>query len=122
VSNILHLIAQADWEALAPGEVWRPASLATEGFVHCTSGETLMLRVANSFYRKLPGTFLALVIEPTLVAAPIKWEHPPGTDPHAADAFPHIYGPVNTDAVIGTRTFLRTDDGAFLSLGPIATI
>jgi uncharacterized protein (DUF952 family) len=115
----LHLMPAVDWVALRPGESVRPESLATEGFAHCTSGEELMLRVANSFYRSLSGEILALVIDPDRVAAPIKWEFPPGADPHSATAFPHIYGPINHDAIVGTRRFQRAVDGSYTGLDPI---
>lgn len=116
MSTIVHLVAAADWEALAPAQPLQPASIETEGFIHCTSGDALMLRVANSFYRHLPGEFLALSIDQALVVAEIKWEHPPGSDPHASEAFPHIYGPLNTNAVVAVRSFSRADDGSFLTI------
>ncbi len=118
MSLIVHLVAASDWQALAVGEPLRPASLAAEGFIHCTSGDELMLRVANSFYRHLQGEFLALSIDTSLVLPEIKWEHPPGSDPHAAEAFPHIFGPLNTDAVVAVRPFTRTDDGRFAAIAP----
>jgi uncharacterized protein (DUF952 family) len=113
----LHLMLEADWVSMRPGESVRPASLATEGFAHCTTGEELMLRVANSFYRGLPGDVVAVVIDPDRVAAPIKWEFPPGADPHAATPFPHIYGPINHDAIVGIRRFQRGTDGSYIGLG-----
>ena len=116
MTTIVHLVAAPDWHELAAGQPLRPASLDTEGFIHCTSGDALMLRVANSFYRALSGTVLALSIDPSLVTAEIKWEHPPGADPHAAEAFPHIYGELNTDAVVAVRRFTRGEDGSFIAI------
>jgi uncharacterized protein (DUF952 family) len=112
---ILHLVDEATWLALAPGEVLRPPSLASEGFVHCTSGDDLLLVVANAFYRAVPGGVLALTIDPALVMSEIRWEHPPGTDPLAdVAAFPHIYGPLDPAAVVDIRRFVRDDDGSYV--------
>jgi uncharacterized protein (DUF952 family) len=143
------LISKADydaWQAQPAGEPLRPASLAREGFIHCTAGDDLMLAVANLFYKDQAGDFLVLEIEEDKVSAPVKWEAPapmPGeqkpADPNAmppeakaefgsasaeiapaaseatpALLFPHIYGPLNRDAVAGVRKLVRGEDGAFI--------
>ena len=47
---LLHLLAEDEWVGLAGASSYSPASLASEGFVHCTEGDDLMLQVARSFY------------------------------------------------------------------------
>lgn len=112
---ILHLVDEATWLALAPGELLRPPSLATEGFIHCTAGDDLLLVVANTFYRAEVGAVLALTIDPALVASEIRWEHPPGADPlSGVAAFPHIYGPLDPAAVVDLRRFVRDSDGRYV--------
>jgi uncharacterized protein (DUF952 family) len=116
---IVHLIALDDWTSLSPTADWSPPSLATEGFIHCTAGDELMLVVANAFYTGAAGEFLALTIDPALVRAEVRWERPPSADPMAEVAlFPHIYGPLNRDAVVGVRRFIRTADGSFTGYHP----
>ena len=44
-----------------------------------------------------------------MVSAEIKYEAPPGS----REAFPHIYGPLNTAAVIKVVDFLPNSDGLF---------
>ena len=67
---------------------YAPASLADEGFVHCTAGDDLLLQVANSFYADVePDDFLVLSLDEDrlgsrgalggAVPAP-----PPGSDGH----------------------------------------
>jgi uncharacterized protein (DUF952 family) len=97
-----------DWPARAP---YLPAEYEADGFVHCTAGDTLMLQVANSFYRDVLGDFVLLVIEPDRLASPLKWEL--STD-GLAQLFPHIYGPIDRAAVVEVRPVRRGVDGEFL--------
>ena len=82
-----------------------------------------MLKIANRFYKNLPGELLVLVIDADNVAAEVKWEapaHPDGGDSRAASAgepsFPHIYGPLNRDAIVEIHPATRADGGTFLSV------
>lgn len=117
---ILHLIPAADYQALAPDEPVRPASLAAEGFIHCTTETVVLLDIANRFYTAAPGDFLVLVIDPERVTAPVRFEAPvPPPAPDDAIAghlFPHIYGPLNRDAIVALRAARRRPDGSFIEL------
>jgi uncharacterized protein (DUF952 family) len=46
---VLHLMPAAAWASWEAGGHYEPASLAAEGFVHCTAGDDLMIEVANRF-------------------------------------------------------------------------
>lgn len=114
---ILHLIPAPAYAALAADAPVRNASLETEGFLHCTRGLALMLEVANRFYQAVPGDFLVLVIDPDKVRAPVRFEPPTSSaDPLAGQLFPHIYGPLNRDAIVAVRTARRASDGTFLEV------
>jgi uncharacterized protein (DUF952 family) len=113
---ILHLVGAADWErARAAGEPYAPASLAAEGFVHCTATDEVLLAVANRFYVDEPDEFVVLSIDESRLRAEVRWESglpapPPGSD---AVVFPHVYGPLDLDAVVGVRRAVRADNGTF---------
>jgi uncharacterized protein (DUF952 family) len=105
---------------LAPAERWRswpratgylPIEYDADGFVHCTAGDELMLKVANRFYRAAPGEFVLLVIDPERLTVPLKWE--PSTD-ELASLFPHIYGPITAAAIVEVRAVRRDADGTFV--------
>jgi uncharacterized protein (DUF952 family) len=101
VTFIYHIAEAADWErARRDGQYTTSTlgrTLAEEGFIHAaTAGQ--VAQVANAFYRGVPGLLL-LVIDPALVGPEIRYEHVPGQDL----PYPHIYGPLNTDAVVETR-------------------
>ena len=104
--HILHICSYADCnEALKRGE-YRADSLDTEGFIHCST-PAQVVKTANRFYRGRQDLIL-LVIDPNRVTPEIRAE---AAD---ADVFPHIYGPLNLDAVVRTRDFVPTSqDGSF---------
>jgi uncharacterized protein (DUF952 family) len=115
---ILHLLPLADWEHFLAGGAgaYEPASLAAEGFVHCTGSDELLLRVANSFYRDLPDPVVVLSVDPSRLRSPVVWETPPGSDPLAAERFPHVYGPLDRDAVVATRRLVRDPSGRAIAI------
>jgi uncharacterized protein (DUF952 family) len=101
---IYHITSRKAWEeAQAKGE-YRTESLTTEGFIHCSTLEQV-LPVADNFY-KGQGGLIVLGIEPSLLSSDLKWEPPAGGAPPpgvpVGDQFPHIYGPINLNAVIKT--------------------
>ena len=107
---IHHIATAADWErARRDGQYTtstRGRTLAEEGFIHASTAAQVT-RVANAFYQGEPG--LLLVIDPGLVGAEIRYEAVPGQ----AQPYPHIYGPLNIDAVVGARPFGPGPDGEF---------
>jgi uncharacterized protein (DUF952 family) len=111
VSVIYHIAMAADWErALADGQYTtstRGVTLVQQGFIHAsTAGQ--VAGVANAFYQGLPD-LLVLVIDPRRLTAPLRYDEVPGT----AEPFPHIYGPLNTGAVIRALPFPPGPDGTF---------
>jgi uncharacterized protein (DUF952 family) len=111
VTPIFHIAAAADWErALRDGQYTmstRGLTLAEQGFIHASTAGQVAL-VANAFYRGEPGLLL-LVIDPALVGPEIRYEQVPGQDL----PYPHIYGPLNLDAVVEARPFTPGPDGQF---------
>lgn len=104
---LLHIISPTEWQqALTAGE-YRPASLADEGFIHCSTPEQV-LTPANSFYHGQAGLQL-LCIDPALLQAKLVYEDCYETGMQ----FPHIYGPLNLDAVYKIVEFPVNPDGTF---------
>ena len=113
---IYHIATAADWaRACQDGEYTmstRGRTLAEEGFIHTSAAGQVAL-VANAFYQGEPDLLL-LVIDVTRVEEEIRYEHVPGQ----AQPYPHIYGPLNIDAVIQTRPFHPGPDGQFSFTAP----
>jgi len=109
---IYHIATRADWErARADGEYTRSTvdkTLVEEGFIHASQASQVA-RTANKFYRDVPGGLVLLVIDPGLLRAELRYEEVPG----AELPFPHIYGPLNADAVVEARPFTAGPDGTF---------
>jgi uncharacterized protein (DUF952 family) len=104
---LLHLVPRAAWEAAQAEGVYRAGSLATEGFIHCSTREQI-LAVANHLYHGRHGLVL-LAIDPRRLDVPLRWE---GADPEWGE-FPHLYGPLRVDAVTDVWSFEPGPTGDF---------
>lgn len=102
---IVHICTREAWEAAQSAGEYLDPSLESEGFIHCSRPDQV-LRVANTWFRDVPDLVL-LWIDPGKVRPEIRWE------PVEEDEFPHIYGPVNLDAVVEMRDFHPDLDGVF---------
>jgi uncharacterized protein (DUF952 family) len=111
MSFIYHIATASDWaQAQATGQYTtstRGTTLAEQGFIHASTANQVAL-VANMIYQGLPD-LVVLVIDTDRVEPEIRFEHVPGSD----EPFPHIYGPLNTDAVVATQRFEPDPDGQF---------
>ncbi|MYS09909.1 DUF952 domain-containing protein [Streptomyces sp. SID6041] len=101
---LLHVVPLADWSA-APDAPYAPPSLAAEGFVHCSPDEAAALLIADSHYRDVPGPLLVLVIDEGRLAAEVRREG------SGATLFPHVYGPIEREAVTGVLEVRRDAEG-----------
>ena len=118
MSHILHLAPAEYFQAIPPDTPYLPIDYERDGFVHCTQGAGLLLRVANAFYKDMPGDFVVLVIDEDRLAAPVKYEPPipvSGGGPISSDAilFPHVYGPIDRQAIVDVVGVRRDAHGAF---------
>ena len=105
---ILHLTSRTAWSDAQKRGEYAADSLAGQGFIHCSKASQI-LRVANFIYAGQHGLVL-LVIDPARLTSELRWE--PGVD-LAIQLFPHIYGPINLDAVVDVIAFEPGMDGRF---------
>jgi uncharacterized protein (DUF952 family) len=105
---ILHICGRDEWP---PTGEYRPQSLDTEGFVHCSDYGTVHLP-AGLFYAGRTDLVL-LVIDPELLDVPVKWEKAAG-GPADLPWFPHVYGPITPRAVVAVHDFPAGADGEFV--------
>ncbi len=105
---IMHITQQETWDAARCAGSYQADTLTVEGFIHCSTPEQV-IEVANSRFRGQAGLVL-LCIEESLVQAEVRYEDCYDT----GQRFPHIYGPLNLDAVTQAITFPPQADGAFV--------
>lgn len=113
MSLIYHLAPAARWFSWPDKKPYLPAQYEQDGFIHCTSGDELMIKIANRFYKNVPGDYVLLVIDTTKIqdpASPVKWEE--ATD--MKELFPHIYGAIDRNSIVEVRSVQRADDGTFV--------
>ncbi len=105
---IFHITSRRPLAAAQAAGVYRGDTLDTEGFLHASRREQV-IRVANALFRGQGGQVL-LCIESARVRPEIR-EEPGG--PGSQERFPHVYGPLNVDAVVDVLPFEPGPDGTF---------
>jgi len=113
---IYHIAKRGAWlEANMRGS-YSPPSLAAEGFIHCARLEQI-LAVADDFYRGEADLLLLICIDEDKLTAELRWESPAHPQPLSAAAtlgeatFPHLYGPINFDAIVAVFDLVESDAG-----------
>jgi uncharacterized protein (DUF952 family) len=91
-TDILHITTADAWAQAQLAGVIRPASLDSEGFVHCSTRAQLTTTL-DRHYRGA-GPLLVLVLDPDAIAADLRWD-----ESHPGELFPHVYAPIATAAV-----------------------
>jgi uncharacterized protein (DUF952 family) len=104
VRTTYHLVPRRVWQAA--GEPYAPASLAQEGFIHCTDGAEEVAATANRYFADEQDDLWAVVIDLDRVQAPVTYEDPRGV-------YPHVYGPIPDEAIVDVVTMPRDASGVF---------
>jgi uncharacterized protein (DUF952 family) len=91
---IYHVVHKADWQKALQQGSYEAASLATEGFIHASK----INQVAGVLDRYYKGQkdLLVLHIDENKLSSVFIYEIAPSVN----EEFPHIYGPVNLEAVL----------------------
>jgi uncharacterized protein (DUF952 family) len=106
VRLIYHIVCASDWNANDPAP-YRAASLALEGFIHCSYAHQVA-RVANHYFAAATD-LLVLAMDADQVYEMLRHE-----DNGLGECFPHIYGPVDRDAIASVRELHRDAQGMWL--------
>jgi uncharacterized protein (DUF952 family) len=106
VRLIYHIVCASDWKANDPAP-YRAASLALEGFIHCSHAHQVA-RVANLYFAA-EANLLVLAIDADQVYEILRHE-----DNGLGECFPHIYGPVDRDAIMAVSELRRDAQGTWL--------
>ncbi|MDP1793011.1 MAG: DUF952 domain-containing protein [Acidimicrobiales bacterium] len=95
---IFHIASATQWAMAAATGVYTQSTLdktiEEEGFMHA-SFDHQVAGTAQRYYQGIDFPLVLLTIDPSLVAHEIKVEN----------GYPHIYGPLNTNAVVNVAPF-----------------
>lgn len=94
--RIFHIVTTDAWEAF-DSDIYRHPSLETEGFIHC-SFEDQLDGVIGRYYAECDEV-VVLEIESDLLMSRVVKE-----TSTASEIYPHIYGPINRNAIVSVRT------------------
>jgi len=113
----VHFARKDAWEAAQEPGSYQPAEFEEDGFIPCATPEQAT-DVAN---KKFSGEddLVLLWIVPSKLKASIIYERPAGLE--VGDLYPHVYAPINVDAVVRADEIPRFEPGTFaLPLQPAA--
>lgn len=97
--RIFHLALRTEWQAALEAGSYTTSTLgrtlAEEGFIHASRGDQWQA-VRERYYADVTEPLVLLVIDPARLRSPVVEEAPPGV----SETFPHVYGPIDTGAVV----------------------
>ena len=102
---IYHLTSREAWAAAQAADEYEAPSLADEGFIHCSGDEEQTLRVVERLYAGV-SDLLVLDVDTERLRAEVNRE-----PSRSGEIYPHIYGKINLDAVVGVRDITVDGDG-----------
>lgn len=94
MDRIYHVALPEKWTSAS--DLYEHASLATEGFIHCSFAEQLDAVLSRYFNGVSEVTILE--IDPTKLTSRLVIERSTN-----AEMFPHVYGVINRDAVVSAE-------------------
>ena len=91
---IFHITSHHDWNLAKQKGYYEAPSLKDEGFIHCSQAG----QVAGVLQRYYKGRtdLVRLSVDTEKLTSPLQYELAPSVN----EEFPHIYGPLNLDAVV----------------------
>jgi uncharacterized protein (DUF952 family) len=100
---IYHLATQADWDEAQERGAYTTSTwgvtLAEEGFIHASRADQWE-GVRERYYQDIDEPLVLLEIDTDRLDVP--WvEEPPA--PGVEETYPHVYGPIRPEAVVGVR-------------------
>ena len=91
---IYHITTKAQWQEAQKNGAYASPALNEEGFIHCSEREQVR-DIKSRFYAGKQDLVL-LTINTDMLTSQLVFEWSPSVE----QTFPHIYGPINIDAVV----------------------
>lgn len=104
---IYHITDQSTWDQANLDGIYLPTNFMREGFIHCSTRDQV-LDTAERYYANDMNLVL-LQIDASRLQSDMVEENTSG----GTEKFPHIYGPINMDAVLSAAPFVKGPDGKY---------
>ena len=101
---IYHILNAEEWERARNSSFYTPATFEQEGFIHLCEADQFAGVVDRYFFGQ--GNLVALCVAPEALVAELHYENLLG----GGELFPHLYGPLNLDAVKDVLYFRSEQD------------
>ncbi len=92
--KIYHIVLPKVWEKFKDEDFYEAASLASEGFIHCSFANQLEA-VFERYYKGVERVLILTIDAEKLTS---KLVEEPSTN---KEIYPHIYGQINAEAIVG---------------------
>ena len=96
--TIIHITDQQTWKKALESGVYKADALESSGFIHCCLSEQVN-GVLDKWFQGV-NDLISIELDPQKIKSKIVFENLEGGE----EVFPHIYGPINLDAVISIKT------------------
>jgi uncharacterized protein (DUF952 family) len=93
---IYHIVSATDWAKQESQPSYEASSLQTEGFIHLSQKEQVS-QTLSRYYQDVPDLLL-LHVDVDKLTHELKYELSTNNE-----RFPHLYGPLNKEAVIAVE-------------------
>lgn len=94
--DVLHVSTPDAWAAAQQAGEVRTPSLATEGFIHCSTRAQLPGTLERHF--RGAGPLVALVLDVERLGDALRWD-----ESRPGEHFPHVHGPIPLAAVLAVE-------------------
>ena len=97
MATVYHVTTKKEWNQAVQQGFYEAPSLKSEGFIHCSEAQ----QVAGVLQRYYSGqtNLLKLAINTDKLTSRLQYDLAPSIN----ELFPHVYGPINVDAVIAVE-------------------
>jgi uncharacterized protein (DUF952 family) len=103
---IIHIVPENQWADAQRQGSYQGDTLATEGFIHCSTPQQTLWVANGRFVGR--RDLLLLCIDADRLRSELRYE-----ESEANQLFPHIYGPLNLDAIVQVVPLAPGDDDRF---------
>ncbi len=114
MDKLFHIISKDDLQRALSLDYYAAESLEVEGFIHLAY-ENQLAKIIKLFFAGAKNIYL-LELDPSQLNAEVIDEAPVGID-NDGELYPHLYGPINRNAISGYQELVIDNKGCFTNAG-----